>query len=356
MYVTEATDYTEEYRRLVRDASGGMLYHSLAWRELLDRMLDAAVPHYLVAVEDGTVVGALPTFVYENEQFGNVLNSLPFFGSHGGVVVRDDISPSRRRKIKTTLLSYAQSTVVPERDCILSTIITTPYEDDEDIYERELSVDFRDYRIGQIKEFTDDSRGDLLYDVEKRCRTAVRKARKAGVTIRKSTDIAADIERLRDGHIAHMASIDGYAKPNAFFSELPNIFEQGTEYDLYLAEYEGNIICLVLLCYFGEFVEYLLPVTDPEYRSKYPTNLLIYEAMQDAMDRGFRYWNFGGTWESQGGVYRFKRSFEPTDIEYNYYINTHGDITQILSTPPEQLRTEYEYCYVVPFDELDENN
>jgi hypothetical protein len=353
MYVTDLADRTDAYRRLVLDAEEGMLFHSLEWRELLDRMLDSARPRYLLAVEDDAVLGVLPTLVHKNDRFGNVLNSLPFFGSHGGAVVRSDLPPSKRRTVKATLLSYLQSTLVEEEDCVLSTVITTPFETDHDVYEQELSSEFRDYRIGQIKEFTDESHDDLLYDIEKRCRTAIRKANKAGVTVRKSDDVSAHMEQLREGHFEHMESIDGYAKPSSFFEEVPRVFERNSEFDLYVAEYEDQTVCLVLLCYFGDFVEYLLPVTDPEYRSKYPTNLLIYEAMRDAIDRGFRYWNFGGTWVSQGGVYRFKRSFEPDDIEYDYHVSVHGDVDPILTSSPAELRHEYEYCYVVPFDELE---
>jgi len=65
-----------------------------------------------------------------------------------------------------------------------------------------------------------------------------------------------------------------------------------------------------LLFYYGKTIEYFTPVFRNEYRSYQPMSLLIYQAMVDGAKAGYERWNWGGTWENQEGVYRFKSKME----------------------------------------------
>ena len=51
-----------------------------------------------------------------------------------------------------------------------------------------------------------------------------------------------------------------------------------------------------------------MPVVNSEARSLQPTSAIIYFAMNDTRERGFKLWNWGGTWASQDGVYKFKKT------------------------------------------------
>ena len=74
------------YERIVRESPAGMLFHGLKWRDLLADFTGAE-PVYLAARDGGKIAGVLPAFLKRNDRCGNVLNSLPFFGSHGGVLL-----------------------------------------------------------------------------------------------------------------------------------------------------------------------------------------------------------------------------------------------------------------------------
>ena len=72
--------------------------------------------------------------------------------------------------------------------------------------------------------------------------------------------------------------------------------------------------------------------------------------MLDAINFNFRIWNWGGTWLSQEGVYRFKNRWNSNNIEYRYmtYLNN----KDILKASKEELLEEYKNFYVCPFSEL----
>jgi hypothetical protein len=97
-------------------------------------------------------------------------------------------------------------------------------------------------------------------------------------------------------------------------------------------------------------VEYFTPATDVGYRGLQPMSLLVFTAMQDAVRRGCRWWNWGGTWVTQDGVYRFKKRWGTVDRRYFYHTTVFDK--GILRCSPEQLLEAYPYFYVVPFTQL----
>ncbi|MBX6322467.1 MAG: peptidoglycan bridge formation protein FemAB, partial [Rhodospirillaceae bacterium] len=64
------------------------LYHSVRYARFLEALLGARIEHR-VAMRGGAVAGVLPLMSREGP-FGTVLNSLPFFGSYGGVIAADE--------------------------------------------------------------------------------------------------------------------------------------------------------------------------------------------------------------------------------------------------------------------------
>ena len=80
-------------------------------------------------------------------------------------------------------------------------------------------------------------------------------------------------------------------------------------------------------------------------------SLLIFEAMQEAVGRGILYWNWGGTWLNQSGVYRFKSRWGTHDVPYYYYVKVYND--KVLNYSKDTLLEQFPYYYVVPFFELD---
>lgn len=83
-------------------------------------------------------------------------------------------------------------------------------------------------------------------------------------------------------------------------------------------------------------------------------NLLVMEAMQEAVKRGCSFWNLGGTWASQDGEYRFKKRWGSKDEPYHYYVSVYDDA--ILNCTPTKLLEAFPNFYVVPFSELRATN
>jgi hypothetical protein len=81
-------DRREEYQDFILSNPKAVIYATTEFREFL-RFAVGGKGHCIIAREDGMMVGALPYFSIENGKFGTVVNSLPWFGSHGGCILKD---------------------------------------------------------------------------------------------------------------------------------------------------------------------------------------------------------------------------------------------------------------------------
>jgi lipid II:glycine glycyltransferase (peptidoglycan interpeptide bridge formation enzyme) len=353
-----------------------MFTHTLEYRDLLSASFDVT-PHYLVATDQETVVGALPTMIEEHSEFGNVLNSLPFFGSPGGLLVSDSLEQEGRDAVLRSLRAALQSTM-EEYDCVAATVITPQMDgknsqDGNSVYEQYLQHRFKDKRTAQILDLgtpscdlstestppdttppsTQDAStiGEYLFTkFEKRCRRAVRKPYKQNLEWEYSSDFSPLFRMHKEG----MESKGGRVKPRRFFTQIPDYISD-SNYKLLYTRKNGEIIAGLLLFFHDQMVEYFTPAYEFEHRDDQATSMLIFEAMKQAVANGYRYWNFGGTLASQESLHRFKRGWGATDYPYHYYTIPGDGIDTLLSASVSELSEAYEWSYAVPFSELEQN-
>ncbi|MFX0203447.1 MAG: peptidoglycan bridge formation glycyltransferase FemA/FemB family protein [Candidatus Hodarchaeota archaeon] len=322
-----------------------LFYVSNKYRKVLREFLEAE-DFYFLAIDDNQIVGALPAFLRRNKRFGHILNSLPFYGSNGGIIEHQG-----RHDVKKALLN-AFNEFATFHNCIATTIITSPFEADLGFYEKETGFSYRDERIGQVTLLPPKAHtapDALMNKFDGARRRNIRKALKSGVGITdKNTPQA--LQFLADTHAENIKAMGGIPKPKHFFELILRLFEYGTEYKIFVALKDNVPIAAVLLLYFNKTVEYFTPVVVERFRTFQPLSLIIYEAMQDAVQNGYKWWNWGGTWKSQNGVYRFKKKWGTEDIPYFYYTKIYDE--KILHYSREKLLKEFSYFYVIPFNNL----
>ena len=76
----------------------------------------------------------------------------------------------------------------------------------------------------------------------------------------------------------------------------------------------------------------------------------FFEALADAARDGYRIWNWGGTWPGQVGVYRFKRKWAAREEGYSY--STQLNDRSLLELSPAEILARYPSFFVVPFSAL----
>lgn len=328
------SDRDADYRAFLAGRNDALLYHSLEFRALLEDVTGGR-PRYLVAHDEGGAIqGALPIFEADGPR-GVVLNSLPFYGSNGGILA--ETGAARKALVE----HYNRIVVDPV--IAAATIVANPLNDD---LLGDVSHDYVDGRIGQLSPIKADGDHErvLMERFHQKTRNMVRKAIKLGVEVLVSNNA---IGALREIHEENMCALGASPKPAAFFESVQTRFLPDTGYRIYVARYERKTIAALLLFFCGEVVEYYTPAVKAAYRDTQALSLIIFRAMTEASRAGYRWWNWGGTWISQESLRRFKGRWGTVDRPYAY--RTKLNRPSLLSAMPDELRREYPYSFVVPF-------
>ena len=330
---------TAKYHNLLGASKNNLIYSEITFLDAISEFTNSKL-YFAIEENVDHYLGVLPFCVYEGT-LGPVINSLPFYGSNGGVIERN-IEESNAEKIVETLFQFAK-----EIHCASMTLIESPLQPlDDKIISK---FNYFDSRIGLINYFDSDMTSDtLLQSFEDPRPRNIRKAEREGVKVSASHSPEA-IKFLAETHIENMNSIGGLSKSKDFFNFFLKKLPQN-QWIILEAYWEDRRVASLLLLFNSNVIEYFTPATIPEYRNLQAQALLIFEGMNFAIEHNLLIWNWGGTWGSQQGVYDFKRKWGSIESTYRYFTAVFDET--ILDRNKEELLEMYPNFFVVPFSQL----
>jgi len=338
--IIEGCGSEKQYEYLLK-CNKTLIYSTPRFINSVKKHLNAKAGWY-IAKNEREIVGALP-YLAKKGSLGPVYNSLAYFRSNEGVHqhIPDE-------QVIKALIKIFYDEAQNNKACS-ATIITNPLENDSLFYDQNAVYDYKDERIGQITHLTDiKTDEELLNKLEDPRPRNIRKAIKEGVSVEKSNS-ELDMEFLYETHKKNMLSIGGIPKELKFFKEIQQTMKK-KEWAIFIAK-KGEIkIGALLILYFNKTVEYFTPVIVEEYRNLQPLALIVFKAMQDAIELKYNNWNWGGTWVTQKGVYDFKKKWNTIDYPYFYYTKIYN--SNVYNLEIEKIINEYPGCFVIPFKYL----
>ncbi len=337
----------QDYRDFISDCNMGLLYHTPEYLGILTDILPRSQCFIIAAYDDVRMVGALVVFLHSTEH-GTVLNSLPYFGSHGDVLLANDVSDGQPI---FAALANAVNDIRREYSVgamnIVSHLLTPQISD----FASQLGLSSWDSRIGQISHLPvasnqDDALECVLANCLQKTRNLVRKGIRQSFEIEVST-ADDDWQQMMLHHRLGMERIGGTPKSEREFLAIRKNLEPLKMCRLYIARQDGEFAGALLNLYYRDWVEYFTPVTEISFRNKQVMSALIAAAMSDAIVEGRAYWNWGGTWSTQAGVHRFKKGWGAVDQVYNYYGAVWDE--KLAHAEPRKLLEQFPLFYVRPF-------
>ncbi len=332
----------DKYQDFLEKNSYSLFYYSLKFKYFLEALLSCQ-SHYFVCLKFNSVVGIFPLMGIFG-RYGYVYNSLPFYGSYGGPLAFD-------RQIYSILISEYNHFLSLHQNLASSVVVLNPFLD-ESIFSN-IVASFYDQRVIQYTFLSFDSSdpsSSLMSTISPSARRNIKKAIKSGIKVFVDNSYIPFLKKI---HYENMASIGGRPKPESFFDLFPQFFTEDKDYNLYVAFLDGIPVAALLLFYYKDVVEYYIPVIVNSFRPLQPLSLIIYQAMLDSFKKGFRLWNWGGTWLSQSGVYKFKKKWASRENIYSYFIYVSNN--DLYGSSSSELRSEYSNFYVLPFELLRRN-
>ena len=161
---------------------------------------------------------------------------------------------------------------------------------------------------------------DLLMEMKSKWRYNVRLARRKGVTVRPGG--RDDLPLLYDIYADTADRGEFVIRPESYYRDAWGSFVEAGLAQPLIAEVEGEPVAMVVIYRFGQRAYYIYGGSRIIHRDKMPNNLLQWEAMKWAKERGCTVYDMWGAPDEldksdpMWGVYRFKKGFGGRFVEH----------------------------------------
>lgn len=321
------------------------------FRLALANTLVNAREEYLVVSRAGDLWAFVPAF-RTNGGYGTVVNSLPFFGSHGGTYIHPKLGSGDKLKLLEGLESYWRDTGVAR--VVLIEPLLKP--DLIAVVPASRVVATRVSNLSPIHHQVDpEEDGAVIKAMHPKQRNAYRKGARFLAELEVSWASDADsILSIWEEHRTSSLAQSRPHKPLAFFDHfMQRADDPENPIRAFVARTKGgDFVAGLILFQFGSTVEYFTPVVVEAWRSKQILSALIVRAMNDlSAESHARWWNWGGTWGTQDSLARFKARWGGHSTRYQYWALDTGDCRALDTLPRGELESLYPYFFVRPFQE-----
>ena len=326
-------DEDKQLKAFLRRVNNRLVHYSPEYLSFLKNVLPKVEIRLLKSFTEGQLSGVMPVAICTNSAFGAAINSLPFFGSHGGPLAQDNRAMGSLRISFRDLCEEVKPSTI--------TLVENPFSplDANDV--EGFALTEVDDRIGQFTELPADfSRFHV------KTRNAIRKGQKLNQSI-ECRDDSCSWDWMQKTHELAIQQLGGVVKTDKVFNSLRSSF--GEAANLWVGSVSGKPISGLVIIRYGNTIEYFTPVVDEAHRNTQALSALIYEVMEYYAGTGATLWNWGGTWRSQDGVYRFKSRWGAYDKPYRYF-NKVGN-TELTRISKGDVQEIFPYFYVYRYPE-----
>ncbi len=298
---------------------GGTFFHLAAWKGVIERAFGHTA-HYLMAEQDGVITGVLPLVHVRSRLFGNALVSNPFC-VYGGPLAADRESAEA---LTAQACALMQSTGVP----VLEYRFQEPPA---------MALDAGDGWVSRADDLYVTFRKPIVADADANLKAIPRKQR---AVVRKGIQNALTVE-VEDGvdnlHRVYAQSVRNLGTPvfsRRYFSLLRSAF--GKDADV-LTVFDGGVpIASVLNFYFRDQVLPYYGGGTPAARNRAGNDIMYWEVMRRAGERGYRMFDFGRS-KTGTGAFAFKKNwgFEAEPLHYRFRLKPGASLPEINPLNPK---------------------
>ena len=311
-----------------RNTKINSFFFSLKLIEFISKIVKLS-PNFFCLYKKKKIKAIIPFFERKDPKHGKILNSLPFFGSMGGIYSNNE----EDKKVCLNLFDkYCSS-----KEIVSSVIIQNPFSKTNFSLENFFLSNLKDDRILQYIELE-----NKLKISNTRIRN-IKKATKLGFKVFKSNNVKV-VDKLELLHKIHMKSISGNPKPKIFFTKQKKLDKK--IWKIYYSKNKSNDIIAMLLVFFeNKSMEYYIPVSDKKYKDTQVLSLLTYNSIMDAVKANYKFYSFGFTWLNQKGVYEYKKKWGCEDKKIEYLIKYKKDKLHNL----KEMIEFNKFFYIAPY-------
>lgn len=274
-------------------------YHRYKWRNVIENSFGHACYYLAAKSANGDIVGILPLVFMQSKLFGSFLVSLPFL-NYGGLLF-DSI------EIAVALLKEAR---------LLQQELGAEHIELRHIDPLGIDIPTKQHKVTMILDLADGV-DNQWQRFNPKLRNQIRKAEKNDLT-----PIVGGRELLDDFYSVFVRNMRDLGTPvysKKIFSSVLDTFPECTRIiSVYL---KGKPIASGLVNYFRSSIEIPWASSIREYNPLCPNNLLYWTAIQFALGKGLKKFDFGRSTPGEG-TYKFKEQWgaKPLLLHWQYLL------------------------------------
>ena len=306
--VITSQDYSR-WERYVEELPAAGFFHRIGWLKVVQRTYGHN-PFYLVATNGDEVHGILPLFLVSSPMFGRILAS-DVFTSYGGVCA-DDSEVERGLMEEAARLAISQGVSYLE----IKNIKKIEGIDRRWQTKTDYCTLILDLQTGAES---------VWKSWQSKIRNNVRKAMKLGIKVERGSHLLDDFYSLL---ALNMRRLGTPVHNKKFYQNIIQEFPEGAT--LFVAKISDQPVATAITVGFKKHIQAYISASLSDFVHLKPNELLYWEIIQYACDRGYQYLDFGrSTWES--GTFEFKKHLgaSPMPLYYEYYLNRSKTIPRI---------------------------
>ena len=97
--------------------NNNLIYYCPDYLKFSEIILEDSKLFYIVYQNKKKIIAIMPVSISSVENNYQIINSLPFFGSHGGILI-GDANKIEKRKIQSRILSFLNKTIINKKTFI----------------------------------------------------------------------------------------------------------------------------------------------------------------------------------------------------------------------------------------------
>lgn len=327
------------YDELFDACPRAFIQQSTYWAEVI-KDLGPDRPIFLLCRDRDEDIAGLPLYLYEHS-LGNILTSVPQPGPLGGIFAREHLTVARKSDAYRCLLEAALA-IAHRHECMALTLISNPFSNDLDLYERYLSPTFVLENVTQYIALDQPTRRSHGH------RNNLNRARKAGYSV----GVCQTNEELCDWHLIHRERHGELGVAPLSFGLFENVFRllvPRCKAQLILVRSPDSIVSGGLYLYHRHITDVFMLSTASKHLENGASVLNTDYSIRWARELGARIYNWQSSPSRESGVYSYKKQWGSIEAVYYFVTKLFWEPEKIQKMGLETIKAQYPWHYVVPY-------
>lgn len=316
------------YQSIYEGSANLTVYQSPKFIEMLNQVVGGKKVHLTCHKHNA----AIPLLAKETS-YGIVYNSLPFFGSCGGLIGGQTVCDDLSKNI---------SEIINRSDFASLNVVSNWYNEAEFKIN---NIEFNEIkRINTSKRLSalNGTSSNSMETYHGKTRNIVRATLKEGLRV---VDLSNNFDTVVEMHFMEMKYKNRTPKPIPFWENLIKNNVSGIDYLIFGALLDANILGYILFLLDSNLkqIEYYVPCSTIEGRNINVNYFLLHESISEFARMRYETLHFGGTHLDQKNLLRFKERWGAESREYKYYNTFNSSISKV---PMNLLQLEAPFFFI----------